>query len=201
MYAYLNGELKSTSPSKVILDVQGVGYLIFIPTHTFGKLPELGQKVCLYTTFVVRELSHSLYGFLSEKERELFEVLMDISGVGPKLALSLISHLSFSQLHSAVSTSNIPVLCKVPGVGKKTAERLLIELRDKITTFSSNDSHEEVLNHPQAPRNRLIQDAMLALINLGYNQNVAQKALKTCLKDFPEEIDLAELITAALKAV
>jgi Holliday junction DNA helicase RuvA len=148
---------------------------------------------------VVRELSHALYGFLNEKEKEIFEVLMNISGVGPKLALSLIGHLSLEQMQAAVTKPDLPTLCKVPGVGKKTAERLVVELKDKLSTFTGIDPSQLSISLGDSPETKQIQDAMSALINLGYHQSSAQKAVKQSIKDLPEKSDLAQLITTALK--
>lgn len=200
MFAYIKGTLVSASPSHAIIDVNGIGYAIAIPCRVLSELPAPGEIVQLYTTFVVRELSHALYGFLTSPERDLFEVLTDVSGVGPKLALSLIGHLTFTELQTAVACQDLPTLCRVPGVGKKTAERLIVELKDKLPCLVSSTavSFAIPVSHSQP---RFVQDAMLALINLGYNQGVAQKAILHSLKELPENGDLALLITTALKNV
>lgn len=200
MFAYIKGTLVSANPSYVVVDANGMGYAIFIPCRILGELPAPTQTVQLYTTFVVREFSHALYGFLSSQERDLFELLMNVTGVGPKLGLSLIGHLTFPELQAAIAHQDLPTLCRVPGVGKKTAERLIVELKDKLPrlmtiaavsmTIPVSDSHS-----PMA------QDAMFALMNLGYNQSTAQKAIKQSLKELPESVDLALLITTALKNV
>jgi len=200
MYAYLRGTLVEINPIQVVLEIQGVGYQVLIPHRVASELPQIGEPVCLYTSFVIREFSQQLYGFLSQQERDIFEVLMNVTGVGPKLALSLIGHLSLYDLHLAVKEHHINVLCKVPGVGKKTAERLIIELRDKLPSFRIESQHSETLAKAD-PRSQTVQDAMMALINLGYQQNAAQKAIKQSLKDLPEEVDLALLITASLKNI
>lgn len=197
MYAYLKGILVAVDATRVVVDVQGVGYFLYIPTRILGALPPLGQSVQLFTSFVVRELSQTLYGFSSPQERDLFEVLMGVTGIGPKLALSLIGHLTFDELQTAVVRPNLPALCRVPGIGKKTAERLVVELKDKLNHQLFPQTHLSASSgHPQH-----MQDAMLALINLGYNQSSAQKALKKSLEDLPETTDLAELITVALKHI
>ncbi|WP_068471438.1 Holliday junction branch migration protein RuvA [Candidatus Protochlamydia phocaeensis] len=201
MFAYLKGVLTLSQPSQAVVEVNGVGYILFIPSRVYGELPPLGQAVQFYTSFVVREFSHALYGFLSCQERDIFEVLMNISGVGPKLALSLIGHLSFAELQSAVINQNVPTLCRVPGVGKKTAERLIVELKDKLPSLAALDPSEYAVDHQADPKAKHIQDAMLALINLGYNQTTAQKAVKQSLKDLSEDSDLATLIRVALKHV
>jgi Holliday junction DNA helicase RuvA len=200
MFSYLKGVLVTAHPSYVVVDVQGIGYSLFIPCRLFEELPPLGHPVQFYTTFVVRESSQTLYGFLSTQERDLFEVLMNVTGIGPKLAISLIGHLTYNELQSAVAHQDLSTLCRVPGVGKKTAERLIVELKDKLPILIPaypGSSAISISNH----QTQHIQDAMQALMNLGYNQNTAQKAIKQALKDLPEKIDLASLITAALKNI
>ncbi len=201
MFAYLKGQLVNHSSSQVILEVNGVGYLIFIHSRVSGQLPALGELVHFYTTFVIREFSQTLYGFLDSQEKDLFEVLMNVSGIGPKLALSLLGHLTLNELHTAVSRPDLPTLCRVPGVGKKTAERLIVELKDKLPLLLKGQFSDFAMSTNQDAKSIHLQDAMLALINLGYNQNSAQKALKQSIKDLPETADLALLITTALKHI
>jgi holliday junction DNA helicase RuvA len=200
MFAYFKGILAANHPTHVVLDVQGIGYLIFIPARLVGNLPAVGQPLQLFTSYVVREFAHTLYGFLTTQERDIFEALINITGIGPKLGLSLIGHLSFSELQYAVTNQDVARLCRVPGVGKKTAERLIVELKDKLATLmpSGSDDSSSLVIDSQAQH---IQDAMLALINLGYTQQAAQKALKQSLKQLPETVDLPTLITVALKNI
>lgn len=199
MYAYIKGELTLALPTEVIVETNGIGYKIFIPTSAFSKLPQINKQTLLHTSYVVREQSQALYGFLSVAERDLFEILLGVSGIGPKLALSLIGHMTLNDLYQAVHEQQAAKLCKVPGIGKKTAERLLIELRDKLP--ESAGISELALPIPPDPKVQKIRDAMNALIHLGYNQNIAQKAIRQTLEDHPEEIDLASLITLSLKNV
>ena len=131
MYAFIRGQLTHLSTGSLVLENQGIGYKILIPVHTAFHLLELGKEILLYTSFVIREFSHTLYGFLHVDEKELFESLIDISGVGPKLALSLVGHLSIPALQTIVIKEDVQALCKIPGIGKKTAERLLVELKGK----------------------------------------------------------------------
>ncbi len=201
MFSYIKGTLTYATPSFVTLESHGVGYKIFIPASLFGKLPSLESAILLHTSFVVRELSQALYGFLSQQERDLFEALMNVSGIGPKLALSIIAHLSSHDLAQAIFSHDIPTISKVPGIGKKTAERLIIEMRDKIPALISHTPSDLSIPIHSDPLAQKINDAMSALINLGYNQMIAQKAIKKTLKDFPEATDLATLITHALKHI
>ncbi len=119
MFAFIKGELVYASPLNVIVETNGIGYKIFVPASVFSKLPQLGNAVFLHVSYVVRELSHTLYGFLSVQERDLFEMLMGVTGIGPKLALSLIGHMILHDLKKAITNGEIVVICKVPGIGKK----------------------------------------------------------------------------------
>lgn len=201
MFAFIKGQLVTSTPLSVVIETGGVGYHIYIPANVFGTIPQIGQGLLLYTSFVVRELSQTLYGFLSIQEKELFEQFMGVTGIGPKLALSLVGHMAIHDLQNAISSHDIATICKIPGIGKKTAERLIIELRDKLATFTPPQPHGITITSFSSPQNQKISDAMSALINLGYNQGTAQKAIKKTLKDMPEDTDLATLITNSLKNV
>lgn len=199
MYAYLKGVLVSANASQVVIDVHGVGYILHIPHRLLDQLPSIGQPLQLFTAFVVREFAHSLYGFISEHERDVFDVLMNITGIGPKLALSLIGHLPLPALQESIITQDIRTLCKVPGVGKKTAERLIVELKDKLAHLLQFDMLDYALEAKVDPKNQTFRDAVLALINLGYTQSAAQKAVKQSINELNDEADLGILITVALK--
>lgn len=199
MFAYMKGLLSLIATSYVILETGGIGYKIFLPLSAFGRLSQLGELCCLNLSFVVREQSHTLYGFITLQERDFFEELLGVTGIGPKTALALIGHISLGDLQTAIVNQNTAAICKVPGIGKKGAERLIIEMRDKIDL--KVDPKDFAVNFSIDPRNRAINDAMSALINLGYNQAVAQRAIKKSLKDSSEDIDLASLISQSLKHV
>lgn len=201
MIAFIKGTLIQATPASIVVETGGIGYKIFIPASVYPKLPQIENPVLLHTSHVIREISQTLYGFLSYQERDVFEALMGVSGIGPKLALSLIGHLSTHDLQHAIANHDIASLSKVPGIGKKTAERLIIEMRDKLSQLLPPDPSSLAVHVNADPRAQKISDAMSALINLGYNQMTAQKAIKKTLKDLPESIDLAELITSALKHI
>lgn len=201
MYAYIRGKLSYSSPSQVTLETNGVGYQIFIPANLFTRLPQIGEESLLYTSFVVRELSQTLYGFSEAIERDFFEALLNVSGIGPKTALNLIGHMALVDLQQAISDGNIPLIVRVPGIGKKTAERLIIELRDKMAAFAPSTTSPANMHSVAGPHAQKVSDAMNALVHLGYNQVNAQKAIKKSLNDLPESINLADLITHALKHV
>jgi Holliday junction DNA helicase RuvA len=199
MLAFIRGLLLQSSPLFVIIEAQGIGYKIFIPTNLFPKLPQIETSLLLHTSFIVREFSQSLYGFLAHQERDLFEALLNVTGIGPKIALSLIGHMDVHDLYHAISQHDITTISKVPGIGKKTAERLIIEMRDKMANLYPSLSSGTASHIQIDPRTQIINDAMSTLINLGYNQITAQKAIKKTLKEASPDIKLAHLITEALK--
>ncbi len=201
MFAYIKGLLAQANSHQAIIEANGIGYLIFIPISAFGQMPHVGCETILHTSLIIREQAHTLYGFLTADERDLFEVLVSISGVGPKTALSLIGHLNVHDFAKAISENDIRTMCKVPGIGKKTAERLLLEVRDKLPAMSSPSIAHVSLKGPLDPRAQTIHDAMNALIHLGYNQGTAEKAIKKSLEALPDLPELPLLITTSLKNV
>ena len=200
MYAYIKGILVHSTPSSVVVETNGIGYLIAVPARVFSQLPQLHSTVILYTSFIVREQSQALYGFLSIQERDFFELLLGVTGIGPKIALALIGHMTPGELQQAILNDNATAICRVPGIGKKGAERLIMELRDKVGSYGPGPA-DLAVHSIGDKRSQTVTDAISALINLGYNQSVAQKAIKKTLKDDDDEIDLASLISSALKNV
>lgn len=194
MYEYIKGTLEEKSPNHVVLDVQGIGYKIYVPTHHFSKLPDLGEKVKLYTFFLVKEDEQSLYGFLNPEEKMRFELFIQISGVGPKLAMAIISHLDAESFQEAVFSSNIRLISKIPGIGKKMAERLILETKDKLASISQKTSSSQNANPTRS-------DLLNALVHLGYHPMQAQKATQKIITDHPETTDLGSLITLALRII
>lgn len=199
MFSYIKGLLVFSTPMHVVIESHGIGYEILIPTSTFSKLPQIETTLLLYTSFIIRENSQTLYGFLTQQEKELFQTLIGVSGVGPKIALSIIGHLSMEDLHRAISQHEITTIAKVPGIGKKIAERLIIEMRDKLAHLFPSNFADFAIPVNEGGQTQLVKDAMNALINLGYNQAVAQKALKKSLQDHPDLNDLGLMITKALQ--
>jgi Holliday junction DNA helicase RuvA len=190
MIGRLTGTLSDKNPPQVLVDCNGVGYEVDVPMSTFYNLPGLGEKVSLLTHFVVREDAQILYGFGSAGEREAFRQLIKISGVGPRTALSVLSGMSVGDIGQAVTAQDAGRLVKVPGIGKKTAERLLLELKGKIGAD---------LGLPVAPRRRRHQaDILQALVALGYSDKEAQAA---ALKALPKDVSVSEGIKQALKAL
>ena len=200
MFAYIKGLLVHSTSAAVVIETGGIGYKIFIPANAYMQLPQLGQSLTLHTSFIVRELAQALYGFFTPQERDFYESLLGVTGVGPKIALALIGHMPLADLHRAIVNEDTATICRVPGIGKKGAERLIIELRDKVGAMSP--SFGDIAQKPVGgSRVQIVNDAMSALINLGYNQGIAQKALKRTLKDAPDGIDLPTLISISLKNV
>lgn len=201
MFAYIKGLLIEGSVLNVIIETAGIGYKLNTPVSLFSKLPPLNEQVLLHTSFVVRENSQTLYGFLSSEERDLFEALQGVTGIGPKVALGIVGNITMKALHLAVSQHDIVAISKIPGIGKKTAERLIIEMRDKLASFFPDKEFADLMIQvPTDSKSQQVNDAMSALINLGYNQLTAQKAIKKTLKE-GEPADLGSLITAALQNI
>jgi Holliday junction DNA helicase RuvA len=193
MIEYIKGIIAYSSPSHAVIETHGIGYKLAIPLNNFSKLPQIGKETFLYVSTVIREDAHKSYGFCSREERDFFEKLIDVSGIGPKTALALIGHMDLTDLQLAISQSNITILSKVPGIGKKTAERLVVELKDKAAKIAD-------ITVPATSEPSVFSDALSALVNLGYHPLQAQKAIKEILKDQKSDIDLATVITHALRA-
>jgi Holliday junction DNA helicase RuvA len=193
MIEYIKGILTDSNPSYAVIETNGIGYKLATPLNAYGKLTQIGTEATLFICTVIREDAHKSYGFVSRMERDFFEKLIDVSGVGPKTALALIGHMELSDLQLAIAQSNSILLSKVPGIGKKTAERLIVELKDKTSLTSATNSPSITL------KKDLFSDALNALVNLGYHPLQAQKAVKQILAQSKEEPDLASLITAALR--
>jgi Holliday junction DNA helicase RuvA len=190
MIGYLRGKIISKKPTKLLVDVNGVGYLINISISTFEKIADK-EEVSLYTYLSVRESALDLYGFYTLAEKEMFELLISVSGIGPKSAQSILSGIQIEDLKEALRTGNISRLVSIPGIGRKTAERLMVELRDKADSVS--DSSEDF----KAGASTIRYDAITALVNLGYNQKVAERAVRA-ITDHNPNISIEDLIKETL---
>ncbi len=188
MIGRLTGTLLEKNPPQILLDVQGVGYEVDVPMSTFYNLPDLGARVTLHTHLVVREDAHLVYGFLTENERRAFRLLTRISGIGAKMALAVLSGLSVAELAQAVTMQESGRLTKIPGIGKKTAERILLEMKDKLGADLTSASGV----HRAAPASA---DVLHALLALGYSDKEAVAAVK----ELPEGVAVADGIRHALK--
>ncbi|MBP7537447.1 MAG: Holliday junction branch migration protein RuvA [Ottowia sp.] len=188
MIGRLSGLLAEKNPPQILIDCQGVGYEVWVPMSTFYNLPALGERTTLLTHFVVREDAQLLYGFGSDTERAAFRELIKIGGIGPRMALAVLSGMSVADLAQAVSAQDGARLTKVPGIGKKTAERLLLELKGKLGAD---------LGAPQAPASDAQSDIQQALLALGYSDKEATAAVKT----LPADVGVSEGIKLALRAL
>ncbi len=197
MITYLEGILREILPTQVVIEVHGVGYEVFIPLSSYDRLPPPGQSVRLLTHLQVREDAHLLYGFASSEERDLFRLLVNrVSGVGPKLALAVLSGMDVVRFKAAVVESDIASISKISGLGKKTAERIVLELKDKLGVAAA----WEAASASKAPTEeaRVSNDAVLALIALGYKQVNAAKAVREVAQR-QTSLGTEELVREALK--
>ena len=199
MIAYLSGKLSEKEANSVIIDVGGVGYDVMIPLSTFYDLGEIGEEVSLRIYTHVREDAFQLFGFKTVRERELFLLLISVSGIGPKSAITALSGMSADEIIGAIRQNNLARLNSIPGVGKKTAERLVIELRDKIAKLSAVASEEmKAEGIPQMSGDDVYDDAISALVNLGYQRNAAEKALKQAMQE-GTEMSVQKLLRRSLQ--
>lgn len=198
MITFLRGQLIEALPTQVSVEVQGVGYEVLIPLSSYDKLPPIGRELKLLTHLVVRDDAHVLYGFMTSAERELFRVLTHtVSGIGPKIALNVLSGMSVEQFRTAVSEGDVQGLARISGIGKKTAERMVVELKDKMGTVGGASAVSGLPSGMGAdPR---VNDALQGLMALGYKQNEARDAVRAALKEVPEEAKVEEVVRACLK--
>jgi Holliday junction DNA helicase RuvA len=181
MIASLTGRLKRKATDHLVIDVAGVGYQVQTPLSTYYNLPDAGEEVALHIYTHVREDALSLYGFLSEKEKDVFLLLLGVSGIGPKLALAVLSSLSAEDISYAIESADDLKLCAIPGIGRKTAARLVLELKDKMKRLSLAGAHDERLEGKMEP----VEDAVSALVNLGYKKTLAEETLQSISRRRP----------------
>ena len=201
MIGRLRGEILAKHPPMLLLDVQGVGYEVEAPMSTFYDLPAVGERTVLYTHLSVREDAHILYGFAREAERGLFRALLKVNGVGGKMALAILSGMSAADFAFCVQAGDIAALTRVPGVGKKTAERLVVEMRDRIDQLPTGVSSGGVAIQGAAGGASVETEAVSALVALGYKPADASRMVKTAAAGEGESPTSEQLIRAALKAV
>jgi Holliday junction DNA helicase RuvA len=197
MIAHITGTLLSKNPESAIIDTTGVGYQLFVPLSTFYKLPDELEKVSLFVYTHVRENSFQLFGFQTKIEKKIFLLLISVSGIGPKLALNILSGIGPDDLLNAIITSNSERISDVPGVGKKTAQRITLELKEKASSLSI-DIEPLPRNTFQVENKEIFDDALSALINLGYHSKPAKKAIEDILR-INKEMNLEELLRVVLQ--
>ena len=199
MISLLRGILLEKAPPILVIDVQGVGYEVFVPMTSFYSLPDTGREIQLHTHFVVREDAQQLYGFVTSRDRELFRTLIKVNGVGPKMALGIMSGMESHEVVHCVQTNNIIALTRIPGIGKKTAERLVIELRDKLVDYAAEEISLAQGSSARLPINQTQMEAESALTALGYKPVEANRLVNQVAREQPAASS-EELIRFALKA-
>lgn len=200
MIALISGKIVYKGIAHVIVDVQGVGYRVFIPLTTFYELPEAGQTITLHVHTNVKQDAINLFGFHTIQERDLFQLMISVSGIGPKVAMNILSGISAQELLSAISGGNVGKLIKIPGVGKKMAERLILELKEKVLKKMMLGKMPEAGIHNRLD-DVIIEDVLSALVNLGYKSNVARDALDKALHSSDEELGMDKLLKKTLKII
>lgn len=198
MITFLHGRLVETLPTQATVDVNGVGYEVLIPLSSYDKLPPPGGEVRLLTHLSIREDAHVLYGFVTAAERDLFRLLIHtVSGIGPKIALNILSGMNPTVFRGAVAKGDVKALSQISGVGKKTAERIVVELKDKIGVVGAWEAASAV--RALSPEDQKVNDAVLALIALGFKQVEAHDAVRRGLAVLGAEATVEDLVRACLK--
>ena len=197
MIAFLRGILLERTPNRVVLDVHGVGYELLIPVSTFQCLPAAGAEVALHAYTQAREDALQLFGFGTAREKAIFERLLSVSGVGPRMALAALSGLSVTELAAAIAASDLARLTAVPGIGKKTAERICVELRDKVAEWAAAEAPAQ----PSAPLPAAAEEVLSALVNLGYARPLAEKAVRRASERQPAAAGFEELFKRSLQTI
>jgi holliday junction DNA helicase RuvA len=198
MITFLQGRLVEVLPTQVTIDVRGVGYEVLIPLSSYDPLPAVGQEVRLLTHLAVREDAHVLYGFLTRPERDLFRLLINtVSGIGPRIALNVLSGMNPTLFRGAVARGDVKALSQISGVGKKTAERIVVELRDKVGAAGAWEAASA--QRALSPEEQKINDAVLALMALGVKQTDAHDGVRAALQQLGAGASIEELVRAGLK--
>ena len=196
MIVFLDGVLAEKEPTRVVVDVGGVGYEAAIPLSSYDRLPAIGQRVRLLTVPVVREDAHLLFGFMTAEERELFLLLTSVNGIGPKLGLAVLSGLSVRDLKAAIAAGDVKRLSGISGIGKKTAERLVLEMRDKL---GKGDLAEALTSgNAPGPADAKLRDAYLALVSLGYKPADAQRMVRDVAVQIASDSSLEDVLRKVL---
>lgn len=191
MITHFNGKLTEKNPTNVVIECNGIGYFIYISLQTYSQIPDR-ENILLQTHLVIREDAHILYGFYSKLERELFKLLISVSGVGPSIAITMLSSMTTEQIQHAIASQDVALIKSVKGIGEKTAQRVIVDLRDKIQkTFN-------ISNDLLTTDNTIKNETLIALEVLGFSRKISEKTVLTLLKENPD-ISLEELIKQALK--
>lgn len=194
MYAYIDGKLVFKSPTMVVIDASGIGYQIHISLNTYGKLNE-GERCKLYTWLHVKEDAHTLYGFADEGERRLFLHLISVSGIGPSTCRMMLSSITPAEIQTAIVKGDVPLIQRIKGIGPKSAQRIILELQDKL----KKEGSDSLISVPQY--NTAKEEALSALIMLGFAKSVAEKSLDQVIKSGDLNLSVEQLIKSALKTL
>ena len=198
MYSYIRGELAEINPDHIVIDVGGIGYMVYISGHTFEYLPSIGQKIKVHTYLHIREDAMILYGFLTKDDLDMFIKLIGVSGIGPKGGLAVLSVLSADDLRFAILAGDAKAIAKAPGVGAKTAQRVILELKDKMSLEEAFEKKtENLLKSGRNEGNSVKNDAILALSALGYSQTESLKAVSQV--EITDGMDVEDVLKLALK--
>ncbi len=200
MIAHLRGMLDSIEEDHIIVDINGIGFKVFIPLSTYYQLPEPGEEVEIYTYHHIREDTWALYGFFNQEQLALFELLLSVSKIGPKVALNIVSNISVPDFKIAVLSENVNLLGSVPGIGSKTANRLILELRDKLDALPV-EIEAEAIRRGRGIDEQVLADATAALVTLGYSSSAVRKAINRIKSEVKSDIRVEELIRRALRVL
>ena len=198
MIALISGKIVYKGISHVVIDAHGVGYRIFIPLTTFYELPEAGQIITLHVHTHVKQDAINLFGFYTVQERDLFQLMLSVSGIGPKMSMNILSGISVPEMLRAISSGDVRKLISIPGLGKKLAERLILELKEKVVKKMMAEEMP-ALDNQQKINEIIREDVLSALINLGYKSNIAQDALDKVLYTSAKELAMDQLLKKTLK--
>jgi Holliday junction DNA helicase RuvA len=195
LISYIKGTLAEKTPARVVVEVAGLGYEILIPLSSYDAFGDEGSEVLVYTHFHVREDSHQIFGFASKKERRLFEMLISVSGIGPRSALTILSGVSVDDFFGAIAREEVSFLTAISGIGRKTAERLIVELKGRIPEYEAEMAAGAGGQSPQDA----IAEAVRALMSLGFTRPMARRAVDKCVDEAEGEVGIEELIRGALR--
>ena len=197
MIGLLRGQLVKRDPAHVIVEVNGVGYRVFVPLSTYYRLPDERTEVLLHTVTYLREDALHLYGFITERERALFDLLRGVTGIGPRLAINILSGITAEELAAAIGRADLVRLSAIPGVGRKTSERMILELKEKVQSLI--EPAEAAAAPRRDPSEEVLQDVISALLNLGYSRPVASNAAAKALRTVDGDQDFETVIKQALR--
>ncbi len=195
MISYVRGTLVEKSPAKIVVESAGVGYEILVPLSSYDAIGEVGSEVKIYTYFHVREDSHTLFGFATLEERKLFQMLISVSGIGPRSALTILSGVSVDDFCEAIVTEQVDLLTAISGIGRKTAQRLIVELKGRI----ADERIRIGVGTRKIGMQGMVAEAVQALVSLGFPRPSARKAVEKCISEAERELDMEELIRGALR--